>query len=1268
MSDPVNKWDQPELAPPPMFFGQKERDLVKQVNDELAERVVGQTIAYYAVSLEDSEYHPIYGEAIDKVTLPPVRVYAYVTVENEQTNERYGYEYQTKLTVNFNRKRLTEDQNLFVRVGDFVQYGDEFYEVVKTYNDTRYYFGQIEHKFQISAECIKARRGTFRIRGEMKPQLVTTGPGAKAAVQPAPAPAPVIPRAPNNAQYVVLQATDGLTKERVLTAGSNITLTDGGAGGVLTIAATGDLAPSGSELVYSSTGVESSGYLKVTGSTTLQGAISSSAGAHWVGSLSSSGDIAITGAMHATTYYGDGSNLAGVGSNASGSARQYSGTGIETSGYLKVTGSTTLANSLSSSAGAVWGSSVSSSGDLAITGALHAATLYGDGSGLSGVLTSMSGTARQYSATGVETSGYLKVTGSTTLASAMSSAAGGTFVGSVSSSGDMAVTGNMHAVAYYGDGSNLSGIGSNASGSARHYSATGFESSGYLKVTGSTTLTGDLSSSAAAQVVGNSILGGTLNISGAITAASIASGTLAGSGSFVGLNSSNQLVLTGAGEPVSGAIRHYSVTGLETSGYLKVTGSSTLGGAMSSSAGAVLVGSVSSSGDLAVTGNVHAAAYYGDGSNLAGVSDASGSGRHYSSTGLETSGYLKVTGSTTLQDLLSSSAGAMFRGNTAFAGTVEATGNLSASAGNFEGLTGTSLNLQNGGVSNAGALAGVTTATLSGLLSSSAAAQVVGASILGGALNVSGTITAASIASGTLAGSGSFIGLNSSNQFVLTGAGEPVSGAIRHYSATGLETAGYLKVTGSTTLGGAVSSSAGAVLVGSVSSSGDLAVTGNMHAAAYYGDGSNLTGISSTASGSARHYSVTGVETSGYLKVTGSTTLAGDVSSSAAARLVGSISSSGDLAVTGNVHADAYFGDGSNLTGVAGSASGSARHYSATGVETSGYLKVTGSTTLGGAVSSSAGAVYVSSISSSGDLAVTGNIHAALYFGDGSNLTGVGSSASGSARHYSVTGLETSGYLKVTGSTTLGGAVSSSAGAVYVSSVSSSGDMAVTGNVHATTYYGDGSSLTGIGASSASGSARHYSTTGVETSGYLKVTGSTTLAGTLSSSAAATWVGSLSSSANMAVTGNMHATTYYGDGSNLTGIGSAAASGSALHYSATGMITSGYLKVSGSSNFAGGITHNVTTVTAATYTLLETDYYIAADTTSNAITLTLPNACVDIAGHTYVIKDVAGTAAANAITVDGYQAETIDGNGTVDIDSPYGAVNLFTDGSAWFIY
>jgi len=192
MADPKNKWNQPSTPPPPMFFGKKERDLVKQVNDELSERIIGQPIAYYPISLEESNFNEVYGEAIEKVSLPPIRVYAYVEVENEQSNETYGYEYQTKLTVNFSERRITEDQNLFVRVGDFVQYGDYFYEIVRTYNDTRYYFGQVEHKFQISAECVRAREGAFRVMPAVdRPAAVTRD--TTEASSPAPRPAPYPP-------------------------------------------------------------------------------------------------------------------------------------------------------------------------------------------------------------------------------------------------------------------------------------------------------------------------------------------------------------------------------------------------------------------------------------------------------------------------------------------------------------------------------------------------------------------------------------------------------------------------------------------------------------------------------------------------------------------------------------------------------------------------------------------------------------------------------------------------------------------------------------------------------------------------------------------------------------------------------------------------------------------------------------------------------------------------------------------------------------------
>ena len=126
-----DKWEQPSNPPSPLFLGEKERDLVKQVNDELIERVIGQAIAYYPIDLQHTNFHPLYNEAIVKSFLPPVRVHALIDFQGQETKTgKYGVAKMTKITVLFHKRRLTADQDLFVREGDFVAYGEAFYEIV----------------------------------------------------------------------------------------------------------------------------------------------------------------------------------------------------------------------------------------------------------------------------------------------------------------------------------------------------------------------------------------------------------------------------------------------------------------------------------------------------------------------------------------------------------------------------------------------------------------------------------------------------------------------------------------------------------------------------------------------------------------------------------------------------------------------------------------------------------------------------------------------------------------------------------------------------------------------------------------------------------------------------------------------------------------------------------------------------------------------------------------------------------------------------------
>lgn len=156
-----NKYDRLEGPPAPLFLGAKERDLVKQVNDELIERVIGQCIVYYAIDMEKTKFHPLYGEAITKSFLRPIKVNALVEwTENPATTTNYGVDIISEIIINFHSRRLKEDQNLFVRVGDFVQFDGNYYEIIQT-SEPKLLWGQADRKFEITAKCLKAREGQF---------------------------------------------------------------------------------------------------------------------------------------------------------------------------------------------------------------------------------------------------------------------------------------------------------------------------------------------------------------------------------------------------------------------------------------------------------------------------------------------------------------------------------------------------------------------------------------------------------------------------------------------------------------------------------------------------------------------------------------------------------------------------------------------------------------------------------------------------------------------------------------------------------------------------------------------------------------------------------------------------------------------------------------------------------------------------------------------------------------------------------------------------
>jgi hypothetical protein len=155
----------------------------------------------------------------------------------------------------------------------------------------------------------------------------------------------------------------------------------------------------------------------------------------------------------------------------------------------------------------------------------------------------------------------------------------------------------------------------------------------------------------------------------------------------------------------------------------------------------------------------------------------------------------------------------------------------------------------------------------------------------------------------------------------------------------------------------------------------------------------------------------------------------------------------------------------------------------------------------------------------------------------------------------------------------------------------------------------------------------------------------------------------------------MSASFFEGDGSRLTGITGAGSGGGIFTQAST---TQAYttssvnigssatpanpLSVVGNSQFGGGIIHK-RVLKSDNYTITTTDYFIGVDSSGGTIALTLPSANATTSGQTWVIKDEAGSANTNNVTVSRVGSDTIDGQNTIVLESPYASIQLYCNGA-----
>ena len=170
------------------------------------------------------------------------------------------------------------------------------------------------------------------------------------------------------------------------------------------------------------------------------------------------------------------------------------------------------------------------------------------------------------------------------------------------------------------------------------------------------------------------------------------------------------------------------------------------------------------------------------------------------------------------------------------------------------------------------------------------------------------------------------------------------------------------------------------------------------------------------------------------------------------------------------------------------------------------------------------------------------------------------------------------------------------------------------------------------------------------------------------------------------ISGSIISASYFvGDGSLLTNVTGSGGSGTATGggpLTAIQFKTGSAGQISGSSDLlfdytipkftanSGFVVNRITTSTDLTITAAQHIIGIDTSAATASITLTLPNASTLSNGQMFIIKDEGGMSDTyNIILSCSISGQTVDGEGTAIIESPYAAINLYSNGNnKYFIY
>jgi hypothetical protein len=152
----------------PFFIPQKEFDLLNQMNEELIDEIIGQSVDIYKVNIDKTEDN-MYGESTTKYYDIGFRVnclieYAEPTIEQDE----FGADLNSNITMFFQRENLSSGSlNFYPENGDIVDWNDYYWEINGT-TEPKLFGGHPNFKHNIVATAHRSRLSSLQIEERPK--------------------------------------------------------------------------------------------------------------------------------------------------------------------------------------------------------------------------------------------------------------------------------------------------------------------------------------------------------------------------------------------------------------------------------------------------------------------------------------------------------------------------------------------------------------------------------------------------------------------------------------------------------------------------------------------------------------------------------------------------------------------------------------------------------------------------------------------------------------------------------------------------------------------------------------------------------------------------------------------------------------------------------------------------------------------------------------------------------------------------------------------